>query len=168
MRNQKGHLALAIVVLLFAPLMIAACLDTYVGGPTQVQGNQQGGSGATPAPGTSSKGPVVSVEIKGIVGGEHCQDGATPANESHTIGLGCYLDVTVNPEDASHAVIFDTSVTGLAPDVFSEVGESNAAVFVQSAGNAFNGRVTATAKGTIVLRAAVKGIPAPDTTFTVR
>lgn len=149
-------------------LALAAC--TPPAGPTIIIGGDTItiGGDTTHGPGAgTSKGPVVRVEIKGIVGGEHCASG-TPAAESHALGVGCYLDITVNPIDGNGAVIFDTNVTGLAPDFFQQRGDSPAASFTLSAGNPYNGRITGTARGSIVLAAAVKGVPSGDVTFSVK
>jgi hypothetical protein len=163
--------ALALPFMFGLVLALAGC--TPPAGPTIIIGGDtiiNGGSSAdTRGPGAgTSKGPVVRVEIKGIVGGEHCGSGATPANESHTLGVGCYLDITVNPIDANGVVILDTNVAGLAPDYFQQRGDSPAASFTLSAGNPYNGRITGTARGTIILAAAVKGVPSGDVTFTIK
>jgi len=115
-----------------------------------------------PSPGS---GPVVSLTINGMANGEHCPAGTPLANKSREICHNGYLDVTVNPRDANGEVIFDTTVTGVAPESFREVGDSPAADFVQDGGNRFNGRITCLGTGTIVLKAVVKGVPSPDESF---
>lgn len=128
----------------------------------QIQG---GNPTASPAPGSSSG--VASVDINGFFDGEACPAGIQPANQTKTIRAGCNLAVTVNPKDANGKVIHDTTVSGVAPDYFQQAGDSSAATFTQDGGNQYNGKIEAKKAGTIVLRAACKGVPSGDVTFTV-
>lgn len=161
-------------LLLALPLIVAgelACTKAPPQAPTpvvvtvNVTQTQGGGTGTTPAPGSSSG--VASTDINGFVDGENCPSTIAPANQTKTIRAGCNLAVTVNPRDANGKVIHDTAISGVAPDYFEQAGESSAADFVQDGGNPYNGKITAKKAGTIVLKAACKGVPSGDITFTV-
>lgn len=178
MRNQKGSRTWDVrhylALMLALPLLVVGQVACDKAPPTAPQPvvvtvnviqNQGGNPSASPAPGSSSG--IASVTVNGFDDGELCPAGIQLANQTKTIRAGCKLAVTVNPRDVNGKVIHDTTVTGVAPDYFKQAGETPAASFSQDGGNPYNGMIVAKSAGTIVLNAAVKGVPSGDTTFTV-
>ena len=158
----------------FAGIALTACGQEAVA-PTPPQNvivnvnvNQNIGVTPSPSPGGTAKGPVASVTMQGFPDGEHCTPPAQPANQTKTIGVGCYLDATINPRDASGAVIFDTGVTGTEPEAFVRRDEFTGATVTQDGTNRYNFRITCTAAGNVVLSATVKGVSSGDVTFTCK
>lgn len=164
------HYVAFVLVLLGLGLGSVAC-EKVPSSPTPVVVNvtvnqiQGGNPSASPAPGSASG--IASVEIHAFDDGESCPASIQPAATTKTVRAGCTLAVTVNPMDANGKVIHDTAIAGVAPDYFQEAGESPAATFTQDGGNQYNGKIVAKKAGTIVLRAACKGVPSGDVTFTV-
>lgn len=174
--RKSAFAMLALVVGLAGTIALLGCtIQFYEGGDTNTN-SIAGPSGPSPAPTASANpqgGSVATVTINAF--GEACPAGVAPANQNRTVRVGCNLSVTVNPRDGAGQVIFNLAVTGGAPDYFRAAPTSSAATFTQDATNPFNGNVVGLNPGTILLEAAVRGVPSrPDvnappgpTTFTV-
>ena len=179
---------LALMVLALAPIFMAGCGEdpvlptpvavptplptcsiTVIGDNVQIVGCGNVVTNPNPSPSPSpSLTAIAGVDINGIVGGEHCTTGI-PANLSKTVGVGCYLDGTINPyrrdKDGNKVVIFDEAVTGTAPESFSRRDSFSGATVAQDTTNPYNWRLTCTAVGTVVLTATVKGVSSGDVAF---
>jgi len=80
-------------------VVLVACLNTYVGGPSQV--NQQfTGGGSTPSPSPAGSSNVASVKIGEF--GEKCPAGKEPAEAiARQLRVGCTSAITCTPKDAA-------------------------------------------------------------------
>lgn len=151
---MRKHPVLSLLCAVAVGLIVAACGDIYVGGPTTVQTNTQGGGGgssASPAPGG---GTITHVKVTQF--GEDCPSGTSPSGADRSVRVGCTKNLTCTPFVGPNEPASPT-IHGPAPDFFGVVNGGPAAqVTVPS--EPFNRDVKGLSEGVVSFRCVVRGV----------
>jgi len=93
-----------LVLMIGVGMILSSCGDTFIGGDTITNNNDNGQSPTTsPSPGAAPGCPVAGVidSIRVNPFGYRCTAGPTPNNGSGTLPANCQADVTATPKDAA-------------------------------------------------------------------
>lgn len=154
MKTSKGLLSIACLI-----VAVAGCTQNITTTPTVIVDNHSGGNPVvSPSAGPGSGAQVVFGE-KAAEFGEVCPSGGTPAETSQReTRVGCNSAVTCSPTDVDGAELKGLTSKQVQLVAFRQLGGTGAGKFSQGDDNPYNGTVTCTATGVVVLECSLKDV----------